>query len=113
MRTAAASSAGQPPLEVLFTGRKSRSLRPLYRRVQYDTPTEVAPGVVVRMVEAGHIFGSASVEMTIEEDGRSSVVVFSGDIGPRGAPLHKIRRRSNTPTWSSWNRPTATATTAR
>jgi metallo-beta-lactamase family protein len=27
--------------------------------------------------------------MTIEEDGRKKVIVFSGDIGPRGAPLHK------------------------
>lgn len=80
---------GQPPLEVLFTAKEVSKLRPLYRRVQYDTPTEIAPGVVIRMVEAGHIFGSASVEMTVEEDGRRKVIVFSGDIGPRGAPLHK------------------------
>jgi len=49
----------------------------------------VAPGIVARWVEAGHVFGSASIELTIEEDGRRKVVVFSGDIGPRGAPLHK------------------------
>jgi metallo-beta-lactamase family protein len=62
------------------------------RRLQpigYDRPTEIAPGVVVRLVEAGHILGSASIEMTVTEDGRRKVVVFSGDLGPRGAPLHK------------------------
>jgi metallo-beta-lactamase family protein len=80
---------GQPPREVLYTAKEVSHLRQLYRRLRYDYPTEIAPGVVVRMVEAGHILGSASVEMTIEENGKKRVVVFSGDIGPRGAPLHK------------------------
>ncbi|HZN63781.1 MAG TPA: MBL fold metallo-hydrolase [Tepidisphaeraceae bacterium] len=80
---------GQPELEVLFTDADVAALRPLYRRVRYDTPTEVAPGVVIRMVDAGHILGSASVEMKIEEDGRQRTVIFSGDLGPRGAPLHR------------------------
>jgi len=39
------------------------------------------------MVDAGHVIGSASIELTVEEGGRSKVVVFSGDLGPRGAPL--------------------------
>ncbi|HEY7088237.1 MAG TPA: MBL fold metallo-hydrolase, partial [Tepidisphaeraceae bacterium] len=83
------SEKGQQWLEVLFNDKDVAKLRPLYKRVRYDTPTEVAPGVVARWVEAGHIFGSASIELTIEEDGRRRIVVFSGDIGPRGAPLHK------------------------
>ena len=80
---------GQTPLEVLFTAKDVEKLRPLYKRVRYDDPTEIAPGVVIRMVESGHIFGSASIEMTVEEAGRKKVIIFSGDIGPRGAPLHK------------------------
>jgi metallo-beta-lactamase family protein len=80
---------GQPLLEPLYSAEDVAAIRQLYKRVRYDTPTEVAPGIVVRMVEAGHIFGSASVEMTVEEHGRKRVVVFSGDLGPRGAPLHK------------------------
>jgi len=80
---------GQPTLDVLFTDKDVARLRPLYRRVQYDKPVEVAPAIAVRWVEAGHIFGSASIEMTVKEDGREKVIVFSGDIGPRGAPLHK------------------------
>jgi metallo-beta-lactamase family protein len=80
---------GQPRLELLFTAREVAKLRPLYRPLGFDAPTEVAPGVVVRLVEAGHIFGSASIEMTVEEQGRKRVLVFSGDIGPRGAPLHR------------------------
>jgi metallo-beta-lactamase family protein len=55
----------------------------------YDRPTEVAPGIVVRAVDAGHMLGSSSLEFTIEENGGKKIVVFSGDLGPRGAPLHR------------------------
>jgi metallo-beta-lactamase family protein len=83
------SEKGQPWLDVLFSDKDVARLRPLYKHVKYDHPVEVAPGVMARWVEAGHIFGSASIELTIEEQGRRKVVLFSGDIGPRGAPLHK------------------------
>jgi metallo-beta-lactamase family protein len=80
---------GKPPLEVLFTPAEVTGLRPLYKRIDYGRSTEVARGVRVRLVDAGHVFGSASIEMSVEENGRSRVIVFSGDIGPRGAPLHR------------------------
>src|SRR5262245_43595100 len=35
------------------------------------------------------MLGSTSIEMTVEDAGRKKVIVFSGDLGPRGAPLHK------------------------
>ena len=83
------SEKGKPPIEPLYTQKEVDRLHPLYRPLRYDHPTEVAPGISVRAVEAGHILGSASLEVTVEEPGRSKVVVFSGDIGPRGAPLHR------------------------
>jgi metallo-beta-lactamase family protein len=81
--------AGQPPLEPLYTGREVDRLQPLFKRMRYDHPTVVAPGIIVRAVEAGHVLGSASLEVKVEEGGRTKVVVFSGDLGPRGAPLHR------------------------
>jgi metallo-beta-lactamase family protein len=80
---------GKPPLEPLYTAREIESLRPLFRRMRYDTPTTVAHGITVRAVEAGHVLGSASLEVTVEEKGKTTVIVFSGDLGPRGAPLHR------------------------
>lgn len=80
---------GKPKLDVLFTSHDVDRLKPLYRPVRYNQPKEIAPGVVIRMVDAGHIFGSASIEMKITEGSRSRVVVFSGDLGPRGAPMHR------------------------
>jgi metallo-beta-lactamase family protein len=83
------SERGQPPLPVLYEEVEVGRLRQLYQRVRYDTPTEIAPGIVIRMVEAGHVFGSASIEMTVDDGGKKRVIIFSGDIGPRGAPLHR------------------------
>ncbi|MBX3357107.1 MAG: MBL fold metallo-hydrolase [Phycisphaeraceae bacterium] len=58
-----------------------------FSTARYDEPVEVAEGVQVRLLRAGHIAGAASVEMTLREGGRSVVVVFSGDLGPIGAPM--------------------------
>jgi metallo-beta-lactamase family protein len=35
------------------------------------------------------MLGSTSIEMTVEDSGQKKVIVFSGDLGPRGAPLHR------------------------
>jgi metallo-beta-lactamase family protein len=64
-------------------------LRPLYKTLRYDQPTTLASGITARVVEAGHMLGSVSIEMTVEEGGKKKVIVFSGDLGPRGAPLHR------------------------
>jgi metallo-beta-lactamase family protein len=47
----------------------------------------IAPGVKATFAEAGHMLGSASIQLTVEEDGREKKVVFSGDLGPISAPL--------------------------
>jgi metallo-beta-lactamase family protein len=79
--------AGQPPLEPLYVEEDVLALKPLLRPVGYDQPKEIFPGVTLRLVDAGHVIGSSSVELTVDEDGRKKIVVFSGDLGPRGAPL--------------------------
>jgi metallo-beta-lactamase family protein len=78
---------GKPPVEPLYTASDAGQVRPLMQAVPYDQPVEVAPGIAVRMVEAGHMLGSASIEMVVEEEERNRVLLFSGDLGPRGAPL--------------------------
>src|SRR6185436_18351243 len=76
-----------PPLEPLFEEADVRKLKPLVAPVKYNESFEVAPGISARLVDAGHVIGSASVELTVSENGHKKVVVFSGDLGPRGAPL--------------------------
>jgi metallo-beta-lactamase family protein len=80
---------GKEPIQPLYAKEDVERLQSLYQQLKYDQPTEIAPGIVVRVVEAGHMLGSTSIEMTVEEGGQKKVIVFSGDLGPRGAPLHK------------------------
>ena len=48
---------------------------------------EVCPGVSIRMVDVGHLLGSASIEVTVTEGAQTRVIVFSGDIGNLHQPL--------------------------
>ena len=77
----------QPPLAPLFEEQNVRELKPLLRPIKYHQRTEVAPGIEARFVDAGHVIGSSSIELTISENGSKKIVVFSGDLGPRGAPV--------------------------
>ena len=79
----------KPEVEPLYAPRDVEKILRGFRDMPYDQPVPVAPGIRVRAVEAGHLLGSASFEITVEEDGRRKVVVFSGDLGPRGAPLYR------------------------
>ena len=58
-------------------------LRPL----SYGEEIHVAEGVVVRYVDAGHLMGSASIEVWLTEGEVTKKVVFSGDIGNLNQPL--------------------------
>jgi metallo-beta-lactamase family protein len=80
---------GKPLLEPLYTQDDVAHLHAHYRHLPYNQPREVAPGISARLVEAGHMLGSTSIELNVEEKGKKRIVIFSGDIGPRGAPLHR------------------------
>lgn len=81
---------GRPPVEPLYTPKDVPVVVGLLTPVEYQKPKEVAPGVVVRWTEAGHILGSASLEITCTlADGTKKVIVMSGDLGPTGVVLMK------------------------
>ena len=57
--------------------------------IDYDVILKVAPNVEVRFKDAGHILGSAILELWVMEKGRKIKIVFSGDLGNKGAPIVK------------------------
>lgn len=57
------------------------------RHAEYDTVIEVAQGLRVCFFDAGHILGSASILIEIEEEGEARRLLFSGDLGNAGRPL--------------------------
>jgi metallo-beta-lactamase family protein len=57
------------------------------RRADYGRDMELAPGLSVRFVDAGHMLGSASVVVETRRGAAHRRSVFSGDIGNPGRPL--------------------------
>lgn len=79
--------AGLEPVEPPYTERDVAAVVARFTPLPYDQPVTVAPGVQVAMLEAGHVLGSASIRMTVQDNGHARTVVFSGDIGPVGVPI--------------------------
>lgn len=52
--------------------------------VAYETETRLMEGVNLQFIDAGHIIGSASVHLTITENGKTTKLSFSGDVGQYG-----------------------------
>jgi metallo-beta-lactamase family protein len=58
-----------------------------FRALDYGQPLDILPGARVTLHDAGHILGSAIVELRATEGGATRTVVHSGDLGHRGAPI--------------------------
>lgn len=79
--------SGKNHVEPLYTVSDAESsLRYLYP-IRYDQMINLLPGVNVRFRDAGHIFGSAMIELWYEEEGDQFKIVFSGDIGNWDQPI--------------------------
>jgi metallo-beta-lactamase family protein len=79
--------AGKPLAEALYTIDDAERILQRFRPVPYHEPVDVARGIRAIWVEAGHILGSASLQLLIEDEGRTKRIVFSGDLGPGHSPM--------------------------
>ncbi len=79
--------AGKKKLEPLYTLEDVDNALNLCQPVDYHQRINVADGIDVRFMDAGHILGSAIVELTIHEQGATKKLVFSGDLGNSQAAL--------------------------
>ena len=79
--------AGKKPVEPLYTVQDAKAVLKNFRAVPYGRVVELSDTVKVRFTDAGHLLGSASIEIWITEDGEKRKIVFSGDIGNTGKPL--------------------------
>ncbi len=78
---------GGQPVEPLYTTVDAEATFALFRPTTMHTPTEIGPGVRYTSFEAGHIFGSTSMVLDLESDGRKVRLGFSGDLGRPGLPI--------------------------
>lgn len=79
--------SGADAVQPLYTQEDAEAVRPLMKPMELGIDFEPVPGVRARFFEAGHLLGSAGIWMEVEEKGRKTRLVFSGDIGRRNLPL--------------------------
>lgn len=72
-----------PDFSPLYNVKDAESVNPLVRTKTYNYSFNPAPDVKVVFQDAGHILGAAILEIVIRENGTSTKLVFSGDIGRR------------------------------
>lgn len=75
------------PVEPLYTPRDAAAAMEHFRVVPYNTSFDVVPNLRASFVDAGHILGSASVHLTMRENGTTKTLGFTGDIGPHHLPI--------------------------
>ena len=72
---------GLPAIEPLYDIDDVNLTIPLFKAVEYNTPTKISDSVEVLFTDAGHIIGSAAVSLKIKNGEISESLTFSGDIG--------------------------------
>jgi metallo-beta-lactamase family protein len=78
---------GEPPVEPLYTQNDAVASINSFSTVGYERPFQVAPGVMLTFRDAGHILGSSILVLDVEENGVTSRLAFSGDLGRQGMAI--------------------------
>ena len=78
---------GLPPRKPLFTMDDVKAALRLFYPVGYDKQFSLTKKISITFRDAGHILGSAIVEIAVNEGGESKKLVFSGDLGQGSTPL--------------------------
>jgi metallo-beta-lactamase family protein len=79
--------SGKEGFDPLYTVKDAETSLRSFHPVNYDEVVSLADGVRVRFLDAGHILGSAMIEIWLEEDGKGRKMVFSGDLGSQDQPI--------------------------
>ena len=82
-----AMRAGREATAPLYTMEDALAAIELLRPLPYHEAIDVLDGVTIRLLDAGHLLGSASIEVIVNEGGNVTKVLFSGDLGNRNRPL--------------------------
>jgi len=82
-----ASRSGKPEVTPLYTMEDALGVIRKIEGFSYNKKVQIAKGIELRFVDAGHLLGSSSIEVWITEEHISKKIVFSGDIGNQNQPL--------------------------
>ncbi|MDO4176461.1 MAG: MBL fold metallo-hydrolase [Bacillota bacterium] len=79
--------AGRPLVEPLYTEKDAEESLKYVKPVLYDQLIELNDEMKVVFNDAGHILGSGEIELWVSEQGNTSKIVFSGDLGVMERPI--------------------------
>lgn len=80
---------GRPPVKPIYTRADGAEALTRFRTLDYEVWHDLGGGVRARFWNAGHILGSASIEVELPQDrGDPISVLFSGDLGPEHKAFH-------------------------
>lgn len=75
------AAQGLPYISPLYTVADANNVLPLFKEVPYGEVFHVNENISFHYTDTGHILGSAAVHVTIKEDGKTTTITFSGDVG--------------------------------
>ena len=78
---------GKSPLPPMYTAQDAIDTMEIFQGVKYDEIIEIDENIHVRFNDAGHMLGSAIIEVWVKEDGKEIKTVFTGDLGNNDIPL--------------------------
>ena len=78
---------GKEALPPLYTAEEAFNCLEIFSPVDYDDIVEIDDNISVRFNDAGHMLGSAIIEIWATEDGKTTKAVFTGDLGNNDLPL--------------------------
>lgn len=82
-----ARQAQKQGYSLLYSKENIEQAQSCWETMGYDTKKELDSNVKLRLRDAGHVLGSASIELWLQEEDRGRKVVFSGDLGNYPTPL--------------------------
>lgn len=78
---------GKEALPPLYTAEEAIESLELFKPVHYDEIIDIDDNIKVRFNDAGHMLGSAIIELWVTENGETKKTVFTGDLGNNDIPL--------------------------
>ncbi len=75
------------PYRPLYTTEDAEAVAPHFARVKYLEPADVAEGMTAVFHDAGHVFGSSMIRLSVRTDGETRTILFSGDVGRWDQPI--------------------------
>jgi metallo-beta-lactamase family protein len=74
---------GRHDIGPLYTTKDAEESLMYFAPVDLDTVVDLDEGIRMRLRDAGHVLGSSIVELWVEDEGKETKIVFSGDVGKR------------------------------